>query len=478
MTGPRPAAPRWLPICGVTEAALLAAFFLLPFMHLWGQMPPPPQGPGQSSSTDLASAVSVAVIFGLPSLVPFGLIVLLPEEDGGWTRSLRIAPLVGVMLLPALVALGTYPCCTSDVLDYVNRQRLWTVYGENPFLLVPNDHPEDWSYYFANFKDLVFSYGPVWWLIARAFTQWATSLDEYLLGFKALAALSFGVSAALVWRLADKHRRLVSLAFFVWNPAVLVEGVVRLHNDLLTVPFALAAVWLWRRNRPGASLVVTALGVLVKVTVAPLGLALVAALVQMRCWRAIAAGLLASVAITLALYAPFWAGLRTFGALLAQANRPQWSLGSMLLLLGQPWLGGGALLLVRLVLGLVCLALIGVALRQHRLECRVADVTVVLMVIVLLLLPLAFYSHYLMPAVALAAIASDRRVRWLVLAVGFGAMVNAVLGVDTFAGGPTDTVLDVTGSVVLLTAVAAGVLVATRSGVQPRSAAALPSAHR
>src|ERR1051326_2608954 len=243
MTRPIPAPPRWLVVGAVPEAALLAAFFLVPFSHLWGQMPPPSAQRCQSSSAGLAGALGVALIFGLPSLVPFGLIALLPDDDGRWTTSARLGPLVALMLLPALVALGTYPCCTSDVLDYVNRQRLWTVYGENPFLLVPNDHPEDWSYYFANFKDLVFSYGPVWWLIARAFTQWASSLDEYLLGFKALAALSFGASVALLWQLADKRRRLVALAFFVWNPAVLIEGLLRLHNDLLTVPFVLAAFW-------------------------------------------------------------------------------------------------------------------------------------------------------------------------------------------------------------------------------------------
>jgi len=52
----------------------------------------------------------------------------------------------------------------------------------------------------------------------------------------------FGVSARLIWHLADERRRLVSLAFFAWNPAILVEGLVRLHNDLLTVPLVLGAV--------------------------------------------------------------------------------------------------------------------------------------------------------------------------------------------------------------------------------------------
>ncbi len=467
-------APRWLIGGSILEAVLLAAFFLAPFSHLWGQMPPPPgQGSGPGGA-DLGSALSIAAIFGLPSLVPFGLIALLPTDDGVSSKRFSWLLLVGIALLPAVVALSTYPCCTSDVLDYVNRQRLWTVYGENPFTLVPNDHPEDWSYYFANFKDLVFSYGPVWWLIARAFTQWAANLNEYLLGFKAVAALSFGTSAVLLWHLADERRRLVSLVFFAWNPAVLIEGLLRLHNDLLTVPFVLLVIWLWRRNSASSSLLLAGLGVLVKVTVAPLGLALVAALARTRRWRALLVGLLSIVVVTVALYAPFWVGLRTFAALLAQANRPQWSLGSVLLVLGAPWLGPGVLLLVRVVLGVMCIALVGLVLVRTRVECQVADAATVLMLIVLLLLPLAFYSHYLMPAVALAAIAADARVRWLVLAVGAGAMINAVLGVDTFAGGPAGNALDITGSVVLLTAVAAGLVVAAKTTAQPAPTAAAP----
>jgi hypothetical protein len=86
------------------------------------------------------------------------------------------------------VGLVTYPCCTSDVLDYVNRQRLWAVYGGNPFAVVPNDHPEDWSFGFARFKDGVFGYGPGWWLLARSGTLFAQTLDQYLIGFKVMAA--------------------------------------------------------------------------------------------------------------------------------------------------------------------------------------------------------------------------------------------------------------------------------------------------
>ena len=86
-----------------------------------------------------------------------------------------------------------------------------------------------------------------------------------------------------------------------------------------------------------------------------------------------------------------------------------------------------------------------------------------LLLVWVLCLPMAFYSHYLMPAVALAAIAVDGRLRALLLAIGFGAMVNSVLGVDEFAGGLSGRALDVVGSCALILGLAAGLVAMARS---------------
>jgi hypothetical protein len=92
---------------------------------------------------------------------------------------------------------------------------LWAVYGGNPFSTVPDQHPEDWTYHFTNFKDSVVPYGPAWWLATRLFTQAATTLDGYLYGFKALAAVCYAASLLLVWRLTSQREdRLARLVFF------------------------------------------------------------------------------------------------------------------------------------------------------------------------------------------------------------------------------------------------------------------------
>jgi hypothetical protein len=468
----------------------------------------PPESQGGPPEVNWQAAVVVAVAFGLPALLPLAL--LWRQGSLAWQVSLSLslsrgATLagVGLILLPAVVSLATYPCCTSDVLDYINRQRMWVVYGGNPFSVVPNDHPEDWSYPFANFRDSVFGYGPAWWLIARAFTGWAQDVDGYFVGFKLLALVCFGVSAVLVWPLAEPPRRLLALAFFAWNPIVLIDGLVRLHNDLLTVPFVLAALWLWRREHWSTALVAVTAGALIKLTVAPLGLALAAnalasrdsgvhgstaanararrswravavgasaSVLRGRGWRAVVVGAGASGLLVAVLYAPFWFGPGTLASLFVQANRAQWSVGS-LLLVSLGWFGPAAQPLVRGVLAAAWLGLTALLLRQAMRSGSdpgaLATWAVLVTLVGLLSLPMAFYSHYLMPLIAMAAVATDGRVRWLLLALSLGAEINAVLGVESLVAGLGGSYLDIVGSMVLILAILLGLSVARAARARP-----------
>jgi hypothetical protein len=266
----------------------------------------------------------------------------------------------------------------------------------------------------------------------------------------------------LIWRLSEPEQRVRNAVFFAWNPVVLVDGVLRLHNDLLMVPFVLFALWLWQR-RSAVALPVAVLGALVKLTVAPLALVFVAQLIGVRRWRALLlAGAASALAVAL-LYAPFWFGLPTLLPLLVQANRAQWSVGSVLLALVGPWLGDTSMPVVRVVLLVACVGLMTLVLRRLAAEpgartSAIAGWVALLVLVGVLSTPMAFYAQYLTPAIAVAALAADRRVRALVVTLSVGAMVNSLLGVAQFAGGPHGQQLDITGTVILLSALSIGVV--------------------
>lgn len=447
----------WLIGGSLGEALLLGALWLVPFSQMWGVLPARVEAPGQAFDGDWRLPLAIGLVFAVPSLLPALLLAPLRAP----LRSLAL-PLLGasvaLVVLPDLVALGTYPCCGGDILDYVYRLRLWLHYGANVLALAPTQHPEDWSY-FPGFEGSVHAYGPLFWGAAWAATLGADRLFDYLVGFKALAALSLAASLALTWRLSPPHARLQRLAYVAWNPIILVDGLVRLHNDLLAVPVLLAAVWLWRSRRPACSLAAATLAMLIKLTVAPAAVAIVVLLVLARRWRSLAVGIALGVLLVISAYAPFWRGLETLSAVGAQAERMRWSLPAALI-----WLGGpDSMRVVRLGLAIAGVGL-GAAYLAHTTRrgpvsaAALASAMAVLLLIGQLALPLAFYSHYLMAAVGLAAVGSDGRVRTVLLALSCAATVNSVLSVDSLAGGAGGALLDVIENAVLLAGVLGALL--------------------
>jgi len=453
------------------QAILLGACFLLPFQHLWAAPPEPTAAPSfavepslvQPAAVDPRLALAVAVVFGVPSVGAF--VVFVGRPGAGWrtlaagSRPWLLLAALGLALLPSVVALATYPCCTSDVLDYIYRQRLWAVYGENPLSLTAAPQPADWSAGLAHL-DAPFPYGPLWLLLARPFTQAATTLSAHLVGLKLLAAACFVVATGLVWQLAPAGHRLSSVVFFTWSPVLLIIGLIRLHNDLATVPFVLASVWCWRRQRWSAALGCAAAAALIKLTVGPVWLAVAVGLLGARRWRALGRGSAISLLLAALLYAPFWQGPATFAALLSVAQRSQWSVGSLLLAVLQQWLGAraelvlrGGLLVVAVLLTACCLRPLLVRPPGPR---RLAGTAARLLLIWHLSVPLLFYPQYLLPIVALAAVADDRRLRWLVLAVSGAAMADSVLSVDSLAGGLQGAALVQAGSLVLVAGIGLG----------------------
>jgi hypothetical protein len=168
-------------------------------------------------------------------------------------------------------------------------------------------------------------------------------------------------------------------------------------------------------------------------------------------------GVVAAAGLLVATYAPFWAGEATLQPIWHQTGRLVWSPATLLLLL----LGDEQATPVRLLAGLVWLLALASLLKRTRLEppqpvpaagrrvapsmhavdardpspasavnaVGAAGWSVVLSV---LLLSTAVYAHYLVPVVALAAVADDARLERAALWLSIGALAaygTEVLGV-------------------------------------------------
>jgi alpha-1,6-mannosyltransferase len=252
-------------------------------------------------------------------------------------------------LLFAVTLLFVLPVSSQDVYHYALEGRILAVYGANPALTPPAAIPDDplaWTV--TAWRDEPSPYGPAFNLAAGAVALAGRgSLTATVLGFKLLAVAALLGSAALAWLTVRPLRADLALPAYVlvaWNPLALYEAGANAHNSLLMAFWTALALYWATRRRWALALPALTLGALTKYVVALLGPLLVldaahacevrhvrgpsgsappaarmgAALARLP--RGAWAGLAVSAALVVALYAPFWAGVRTFTGVGAAAD--------------------------------------------------------------------------------------------------------------------------------------------------------------
>jgi hypothetical protein len=67
----------WMAFASALLCVLLAGLFLVPFSHLWGVTPTAQPAPAQTASAppDVSGSLVVALVFGVPALVPLALLI-------------------------------------------------------------------------------------------------------------------------------------------------------------------------------------------------------------------------------------------------------------------------------------------------------------------------------------------------------------------------------------------------------------------
>ncbi|MCA1644032.1 MAG: hypothetical protein LC797_00720 [Chloroflexi bacterium] len=422
--------------------------------------PPPPLA--TSPGADLAAGVDwLGFLFALA----YALAWTLPFRP--YARALALAALVsprvliGLTAALALVALLVFPGFGSDLFVYVDYARLWAVYGEHPLLAAPISQPADWAFQFVWIPAQPSPYGPLWaaltWPIAIAA---GTSIAAQVAGYKLLALASYIGCCRLIWTWPGGARtRAPALLLFAWSPLVLFETLAKGHNDVLLALSVLLTFRVGSRGGPVAALA----GGLVKATGLAVLPSIVLGLIRRRAWRPLGANVLVAALVAVAAYAPFWRGPQTLLPILAQTSRVVWSPGSLLIALGAD--PGG----VRVILAVVWIAACAVVM--WRVQDPLISACLVLLA-TLLLLTTAFFAHYLVPVIALAAVCAPARLQRIVLGLSAGAMATYAVELLNLALGPTfigSASFQIVGSLVLLLPGALGVVVGVRQQL-PRAA--------
>ncbi|MGE3912868.1 MAG: hypothetical protein AB7K36_26155 [Chloroflexota bacterium] len=258
--------------------------------------------------TFLAAFLAMTGLYGLA-------LWLAPRVKGrlAWTVMLVGLPVVFV----AVLAPG-YPVLSNDIFKYVFDGRILAVYGENPFVRVPADYPDDRFYDLVYWKAVVNAHGPIWRIMEAASAQaGGDRCVNAILAMKVWPILAYlGTIGAvfLMLRPSGSSVALTGTLAYAWCPLVLLEALQNGHNDVVAALPVLLAVWAARSARWHLAVVLVAVGFLVK----PLA-ALAGPFLLVAAWKHSSAarrqaivGVGAASLLVAAAYAPFFAGLQTF----------------------------------------------------------------------------------------------------------------------------------------------------------------------
>ncbi len=190
-------------------------------------------------------------------------------------------------LLFGFTLIWLYPITANDLFRYVLRGRIWAVYGASPMLSPPNDFPDDPYIAFAGeFGDWASGYGPLWEIVVQVpLRLGATDMVPGAISLKLVVLLSFLVCAVLIGWFATPEKGpsnprlsgqagsgygpstgLTALAFFAWNPLILMQGPGNGHNDMVFMALMVLGIILWRRKLWWGAAVALTLAALAKAT--------------------------------------------------------------------------------------------------------------------------------------------------------------------------------------------------------------------
>jgi hypothetical protein len=231
----------------------------------------------------------------------------------------------------ALTMLFVYPFTAIDVYTYIANSLVLVQYHQNLMIVPPSNFADDPLMRMAGaWIWLPGPYGPLGLLIDATPTFLVVrNLLANIILLKGLFSCLILLEAFLVYKILSHlmPRIAISGALFVaWNPFMLIEYSANGHNDIMMILFALLAIYALVKEKYALALFLITASALVKyATVLLIPLFLIYGFVHQptpeRRWRYLLVGGFSSLALIIALYAPFWQGWQTISGTIIQDQR-------------------------------------------------------------------------------------------------------------------------------------------------------------
>lgn len=143
------------------------------------------------------------------------------------------------------LCLFSYPFLSHDLFNYIFDAKIFTYYGKNPYNNFPGFFYDDPWIRFMHWTDRSYPYGPVFLAITiiPSFFAFGIFILNFIF-FKIIFVASYIFSVFLLKKINNKIA-----VIFATHPLVIIEGLMNVHNDLLTVFLGILGVYFLFRDR-------------------------------------------------------------------------------------------------------------------------------------------------------------------------------------------------------------------------------------
>jgi hypothetical protein len=170
-----------------------------------------------------------------------------------------------IYLIPACIVLFLmYPGILSyDIFNYIATAKVTFLYGENPYIIMPIDIPNEPMLSFLHAANKTALYGPVW--IALTGLPYLFGSGHFIVTmylFKLLPASGYLLIAWCIYRFSNKQ--MLPVLFFAAHPLILIETFGAGHNDTIMIGLALLSLYTLMKKKLVAAFILLALASAIK----------------------------------------------------------------------------------------------------------------------------------------------------------------------------------------------------------------------
>jgi hypothetical protein len=179
-----------------------------------------------------------------------------------------------ILIAGLVVLIFAYPFLSSDIFSYLFSAKIFYVYHQNPYSVLPEAfRDKDIWLSFTFWTHRRYVYGPFYLLVSLV-PFIIFSAKRFLLVFfstKAVSGLCFILTGLVIVKLTN-----IKKATYLWfaNPLLIIELLANSHNDVFMIFLFISALWFWDKQKKVLGLLSFILSVLTKYVSAPFGIIL------------------------------------------------------------------------------------------------------------------------------------------------------------------------------------------------------------